>query len=116
MEKIPQWKPRIGDDLPWVTERYENVPAGFRFDDLDWSRLGTLEETWRPVLVPFLNEYYAKWELNAQDITLAQWHKELQNTLDIKIDNLRKLLQVYEDDIMLPILGRDIIRTVTGSI
>lgn len=115
MEKIPQWKPRLGDDLPWVTERYESIPAGFRFDDLDWSRLGTLEETWRPVLVPFLNEHYANWELNAQDITLAQWFKELQNTLDAKVDNLRKLLEVYEDDIMKPILGRDITRTVTGS-
>jgi len=64
---------------------------------------------WIPVLKDFLNRYFDDWEINGE--TVADWFRGLQLSLDLKGDNLRKLLAVYEDDIMLPILGRDITRT-----
>lgn len=64
---------------------------------------------WIPILKDFLNRYFDDWEINGD--TVADWFRGLQLSLDLKGDNLRKLLEVYEDDIMLPILGRDITRT-----
>ena len=110
----PSAGPVLGDDVAWVTERYENIPHPYRFADLDWSRLGEdLQAIWKDVLTSYLDKHYAKWEINAQGITLAQWFEGLQESLDANIDNLRKLLDVYDKDIMLPILGRTITRTRT---
>ena len=105
---IPEFKPHRGDDLPYRTIRYHDVPSGYRFDDLEWSCLVTIPE-WIPVLKDFLNRYYDDWEINAD--TVQGFFRDLQLSLDMKGDNLRKALTVYEDDISLPILGRTITRT-----
>ena len=66
MEKIRPFKSIIGDDEPYNTIHYRDVPDGFRFDNITFDNEEYPEITliWDKVK-DYLNKYYSNWEINA---------------------------------------------------
>ena len=67
MEKIKPIKSIIGEDEPYNTFYYRDVPSGFRFDDIviDSEEYPEISNIWDKVK-DYLNKYYANWEINAK--------------------------------------------------
>ena len=96
--------PIEGDDLPFYTAFYKNVPSPFRLDDLTLHTDTPLTSVVWPVLLIQLDQYFAKYEINGK--TYADFFENLKTALNLGADTLERHLEVYQSDICKPILGR----------
>lgn len=94
----------IGDVKPWVSMRYRNVPQGIGLGYLtvpsDCPMLITAYRT----LARQADAYFAEWEIEGN--SLMDFQNRLKVQLDTHADTLERLMEVYQDDIAKPILGR----------
>ena len=91
IEKIRQFKPVVGDDNPFNTIHYSDVPTGFRFDDLVFSpdMYENVSLIWED-MKKFLNLYFDSWEINAK--TFKDFFNGLNISLMANIESLEKRL------------------------
>ena len=113
IEKMRQVEPIPGDDLGYHTVRYQDVPIGFRIGDLTidgaaYPRVAAVHER----LTTTADKFYRHHEIVGE--TLADFKENLQDALDRNLDTIDRVLEVYDDDIAKPILGRT--RTVTYNV
>ena len=99
----------IGDDLPYNTQWYRKVPAGFGFDVLDYPTDRPLTYALKDKLNAFANDYYRNYEIVGT--TYADFQVNLQIALLENIDTFEKMMAVYDDDIAKPLQSRTIKRT-----
>lgn len=106
MEKLPTPKDIIGDTIGYVAPRYEQIPPQYGFDNIvpDANRCPLTYAKWDE-LINFAKRYYAKFEVNGE--TYIDFANNLQLYYDKGSDTFERLLEVYDDDIAKPILGRD---------
>ena len=120
MYLLDNFDPIIGDDLGINGPRYSKVPAGFGFDSLKQRADCPLTNARWDDLIDFSNRYYAKFEIMGE--TWADFRDRLQLFYDKGADTFERLLEVYNDDIAKPILGRteettyDLTDTNTGTV
>lgn len=97
----------IGDDLPYNTIRYEDVPDGFRIADalaiVMQSEAPGLVEL-RTVLAERLDLHFKQWEIVGD--TIADFYDRLVDTVNMHTDTIERLIQVYHDDIAKPTMAR----------
>lgn len=109
IEKLNRYEPIPGDDLPVYSQVYDEVPDGFRFDNLifqaEWTGLNALRDR----LVAVADAYYADYEIVGR--TYADFFRLLQNALDMNADTWEKTYSVYDDDISKPTQSRTIRRS-----
>lgn len=111
MEKINEFKPVIGDDLPYFTIALREVPRGYHFRDLVIPTRAINTNLIKDRLLDYCERHYRNFEIVG--VTIGDWFTELQLCVDRNIDNFEKFLAVYDDDIAKPVLGREIVRTHT---
>lgn len=97
-------QPIKGDDLPFYTDFYRNVPDGFRLSNLTLHTDTPLTTAVWPVLYPQLERYFRNFEIVGK--TYADFFEFLKTALDTGADTLERHLEVYQSDICKPILGR----------
>lgn len=107
------YEPIIGDDKPYWTIRYRDVPEPFRLSDA-WDVVTDdlpLMQGKKDAFIKAFDLHYSRYEINAE--TYQDFLDLLQETLMINADTIERLLEVYNSDIAKPILGREEIRTLT---
>lgn len=112
MEKIRQFKPVVGDDNPFNTIHYRDVPDGFRFENLvfDSDMFENVSLIWDDVKA-FLNLYFENWEINA--ITFKDFFNGLNISLMGNIESLDKRLSAIA--LISPSAGSKVVRTKSGT-
>jgi hypothetical protein len=105
--KLKTYDPIIGDDDPITTIALRDVPQGYHFKDLVFPARAPLSTALKERLTDFCERHYRNYEIVG--VTIGDWYKDLQLCLDVNIDNFEKFLEVYNDDIAKPVLGRDVI-------
>lgn len=111
MEKMREFNPVIGDDLPYFTIALREVPRGYHFRDLVIPPRAVNTNLIKDRLLDYCERHYRNFEIVG--VTIGDWFTELQLCVDRNIDNFEKFLAVYDDDIAKPVLGREIVRTHT---
>ena len=98
-------KPVPGDDLAYVSVRYEDVPTGFRIKDLvvDQDDCPLTYALWADICAK-ADLVYARHEIVGD--TIADFFDGLRRAYQMNADTFERLLEVYNDDIAKPILGR----------
>lgn len=120
MYLLDNFDPIKGDDLGINGPRYSKVPQGFGFESLTQRADCPLTNARWADLIDFAKRYYAKFEVNGE--TWADFRDNLQLMYDKGADTFERLLEVYNDDIAKPILGRteevtyDLTDTNTGTV
>ena len=109
MEPIQKFDPIIGDDLPFNTLAYRDIPTGFGFSVLEFPTDKPLTLALKDKLVDYCNKYYRNYEING--VTIADWQIELELALTENVDTFEKMMEVYDDDIAKPLQSRTIKRT-----
>ena len=107
------FKPIMGDDDPYWTLYYKDVPEPFRLADA-WSVITDdlpLMQSKRSDFTKAFDMHYGRYEINAD--TYQDFLDLLKETLLINADTVERLLEVYDTDIAKPILGREETRTLT---
>ena len=107
--------PVMGDDEPYWTIHYRDVPAPFRLADA-WEVLTDalpLMQSRKDGLITAFDMHYGRYEINAD--TYQDFLELLKETLLINADTVERLLEVYDSDIAKPILGREETRTLTTT-
>ena len=109
MERLNNFKPIIGDDLPYHSLYYRDIPKGFGFSALefpsDCPRVGAIKDK----LIKYADLFYRNYEIVGN--TIVDFQHYLQIDLMGNIDTLEKMLEVYDDDIAKPTQSRTIKRT-----
>lgn len=101
---IDQAKSVTGDEEPYYTVFYRDVPEMYRFDVLEIpDDMPLIKAIWTDLAVK-LNFHYRDFEINGK--TYQDFYENLKDSLNIGGDTLERHLEVYEDDICKPILGR----------
>lgn len=109
------FKSIMGDDDPYWTLHYRDVPTPFRLADA-WGILTDdlpLMQSKRDDFTKAFDIHYGRYEINAD--TYQDFLDLLKETLLINADTIERLLEVYDSDIAKPILGREEIRTLTTT-
>ena len=109
------FKPIMGDDDPYWTLHYKDVPEPFRLADA-WQVLTDdlpLMQSKRDDFTKAFDMHYGRYEINAD--TYQDFLDLLKETLLINADTVERLLEVYDTDIAKPILGREETRTLTTT-
>lgn len=109
------FKPIMGDDDPYWTIHYRDVPTPFRLNDA-WDVLTDdlpLMQSKRDDFTKAFDMHYGRYEINAD--TYQDFLDLLKETLLINADTVERLLEVYDTDIAKPILGREETRTLTTT-
>jgi len=86
------WQPITGDDEPYLTMYYRDVPNGYRIENLpipDNVKYPYLNANWSR-LVGLANKFYRNCEINGE--TLADFFANLDLSLDLGKDRLEKLI------------------------
>lgn len=98
-------KPTPGDGLGFVSLRYRDVPEGFRIGDIvpDSKKAPKTAEMWKQV-ADSTDLIFSDWEIVGN--TIADFKAALQRQYLLNVDTFERLMEVYEDDIAKPILGR----------
>lgn len=112
MDRLPTIEPIVGDDKPYNTVFYRDVPDGFRFDDLtfDETKFENIAGVWDDIK-EFLNSYFGNWEINAQ--TFANFFDGLNVSL---FENIGQLdYRIGALNLVNPEGGAKTIRTKTGT-
>ena len=110
--KIDYQEPIVGDDEPYWTIRYRDVPEPFRLNDA-WIVLSDdlpLMQGKKDDFTKAFDLHYSRYEINAE--TYQDFLDMLQEVLVINADTIERLLEVYDSDIAKPILGREEVRTL----
>ena len=113
MEPLSNFKPIIGDDLGYFSTKYSNVPRSLGFHGLSWPEDKPLSYAVKDKLIDFAERFYRDFEIIGK--TYYDFSLNLQNDLDLNIDTLEKMLEVYNDDIAKPTQSRTIRRTYDTS-
>lgn len=100
-----EFKPIVGDDLPILTMVLRDVPSGYHFRDLTIPDRAPLTLALKDRLFSYCERYYRNYEIIG--ITIKDWFDEMQLVIDENVDNFEKFLEVYDDDIAKPVLGRE---------
>ena len=106
------FKPIMGDDDPYWTLHYKDVPEPFRLADA-WQVLTDdlpLMQGKKDDFIKAFDLHYSRYEINAE--TYQDFLEMLQEVLLINADTIERLLEVYDSDIAKPILGREEVRTL----
>ena len=108
IEKIRQFEPVIGDDKPFNTVYYSDVPTGFRFDDLVFNHdmYENVSLIWED-MKKFLNLYFEDWEVNAK--TFKDFFNGLNISLMANIESMEKRLSAIV--LISPDAGSKVTRT-----
>lgn len=104
MQLLDNFDPIVGDDLGYHTTRYNKVPAEYGFKALQSRDSCPLTKAKWNDLVDFAERYYAKFEIVGE--TYQDFKDNLQLFYDKNADTFERQLEVYDDDIAKPILGR----------
>ena len=107
IEKLKPYNPIIGDDDPYVTLALKDVPNGFHFKDLIIPDRYILTKGVQDRLFDYCEQYYRNYEICG--ITVKDWFTDLQLKVYENADNFEKFLEVYDDDIAKPVLGREVV-------
>ena len=113
--RLDYFEPITGDDAPYWTLHYRDVPAPFRLADA-WEVLTDdlpLMQSRKDGLITAFDLHYGRYEINAD--TYQDFLDLLKETLLINADTMEKLLDVYDTDVAKPILGREEVRTLTTT-
>lgn len=112
IEKIRQFKPVVGDDNPFNTIHYYEVPTGFRFDDLVFNHdmYDNVSLIWED-MKKFLNLYFEDWEINSK--TFKDFFNGLNISLMANIESLEKRLSAIV--LISPDAGSKVTRTKSGT-
>lgn len=113
MEPLSNFKPIIGDNLGYVSTQYRNVPRSLGFHGLNWPEDKPLSLAVKDKLVDFAERFYRDFEIVGK--TYVDFSLNLQVDLDLNIDTLEKMLEVYNDDIAKPTQSRTIKRIYDTS-
>lgn len=87
------WIPVLGDDNPYFSVAYRDVPDGYRFDDLpipDSEVYPMLNANWDR-FVAIANSYYRNCEINGE--TIKDFFDNLNLSLDLGKDYIEKILE-----------------------
>ena len=109
------FKPIMGDDDPYWTLHYKDVPEPFRLADA-WQVLTDdlpLMQSKRDDFTKAFDMHYGRYEINAD--TYQDFLDLLKEVLLINADTVERLLEVYDSDVAKPILGREETRTLTTT-
>lgn len=104
MEPLPMYDDIVGDDLGYRTPRLSQVPTGFGFDSIKKHDDCPLTNAKWDTFVDFAKRYYRHFEIVGR--TWQDFADNLQLSYDIGADTLERQLEVYQDDIAKPLLGR----------
>ena len=111
--RLRSFDPIMGDDEPYWTIHYRDVPTPFRLADA-WivltDSLPFLQSRKDGIITAF-DLHYGRYEINAD--TYQDFLDLLKETLLTNADTIERLLEVYDSDIAKPILGREETRTLT---
>ena len=110
--RLRSFAPIMGDDEPYWTIRYRDVPEPFRLRDA-WVILSDalpLMQGKKDDFIKAFDLHYGRFEINAE--TYQDFMELLQEVLLINADTIERLLEVYDSDIAKPILGREETRTL----
>lgn len=112
IEKIRRFKPVVGDDNPFNTIHYYEVPTGFRFDDLVFNHdmYENVSLIWED-MKKFLNLYFEDWEINAK--TFKDFFNGLNISLMANIESMEKRLSAIV--LISPDAGSKVTRTKSGT-
>ena len=111
--RLRSFDPIMGDDEPYWTIHYRDVPEPFRLSDA-WAVMTDvlpLMQGKKDDFVKAFDLHYSRYEINAE--TYQDFLDMLQEVLLINADTIERLLEVYDSDIAKPILGREETRTLT---
>ena len=101
---LDNFDPIVGDDLGYHTTRYNKVPSEYGFKSLQSRESCPLtKERWDD-LIDFAERYYSKFEIVGA--TYQDFKENLQLFYDKGADTFERQLEVYNDDIAKPMLGR----------
>lgn len=104
MEKLKPFERILGDTIGYCNPRYEDVPEGFGFESIaNRPECPLTNQQWGD-LIDFAQRYYRKFEIVGE--TWADFAYNLQTEYNRNSDTFERLLEVYDDDIAKPILGR----------
>lgn len=105
MDRLNEPKSILGDTIGYLSPRYEQIPDEYGFDSVQPSaiRCPLTARKWDE-LIDFAKRYYAKFEVVGE--TYVDFANNLQLFYDKGSDTFERLLEVYDDDIAKPILGR----------
>ena len=109
MERLNNFKPIIGDDLPYNTMYLRDVPSGFGFGALVYPDDRPLTYALKDKLNDFASDFYRNYEIVGN--TFVDFQRYLQTDLMLNVDTLEKMLAVYNNDIAKPTQSRTIKRT-----
>lgn len=107
--RIPRFRPIKGDDLPYVTMIYRDVPQGFRITDLEPLADAPLSARYWDRLTEFADLHFRNHEIIGR--TFVDFFENLKDSYYMNADTLEKALGVYFDDIAKPTQSRTIKRT-----
>ena len=113
MMRSRSFDPVMGDDEPYWTLRYRDVPEPFRLTNA-WDVMTDdipLMQGKKDDFIKAFDLHYGRYEINAE--TYQDFLDMLQEVLLINADTIERLLEVYNSDIAKPILGREETRTLT---
>lgn len=111
--RLDYCEPIAGDDAPFWSLHYRDVPTPFRLADA-WEVLTDdlpLMQNRKDGIITAFDLHYGRYEINAD--TYQDFLDLLKETLLINADTVERLLEVYDSDIAKPILGREETRTLT---
>lgn len=100
-------KRTLGDDIPFVSMRYRDVPEGYRIADAFLMVMQSEAPNYKgmtTILAQRLDTHFAEWEIVGD--TLADFYGELCVHVIDTIDTVERLLEVYNDDIAKPTMAR----------
>lgn len=101
---LKPYKPRHGDDAGFVYPLYMQVPEKYGFKSIQPRTACPLTINLWDELIDFAERYYAKFECVGS--TWVDFQTNLQLMYDKNSDTFERLLEVYDDDIAKPVLGR----------
>lgn len=104
MEPLTPYNEIIGDDLGYRTVRLSAVPNGYGFESVKPHDDCPLTKASWTKFTDFAKRYYRHFEIVGR--TYQDFADNLQVAYDLGADTLERQLEVYQDDIAKPILGR----------
>lgn len=107
--RIPRFDPVIGDDLPYHSIVYRDVPEGFRISDLEPLTGCPLSAQYWQRLTGYADLHFRNHEIIGK--TFVDFFENLRDSYLMNADTLEKALEVYYDDIAKPTQSRTIKRT-----
>ena len=106
-----EWRPVPGDDGPYLTMSYRDVPKGFRITDLEPVANAPLTAQYWTRLTQYADLHFRNHEVVGK--TLMDFFNNIQDSYYLNADTLEKALEVYYEDIAKPTQSRTIKRTHT---